>query len=131
MTTLLLLVQIAAMPDARYLAQQALTYGVDPRVVLAIAWEETRNNVDPRVRGAAGEVGRFQISPATARPACRGLRITEYHANVACFFRIFVRDMVKLDLPGLLPANAIKRYNGRGAKADAYTKRVLKTVREL
>ena len=131
MTTLLLLVQIAAMPDARYLTQQALTYGVDPRVVLAIAWEETRGNIDPRVRGAAHEIGRFQLSPATARRACPGLRVEQYHQNVKCFFLVFIPLMVRYDLPGLLPANAIKRYNGRGPKADAYTRRVLKTVREL
>lgn len=119
------------MPDARFLAAQAVAHGVDTRVVLAMAWTETRCNISTAVRGQAGEVGRFQISPETARRWCRGLNIHLYHENVRCFFRLFVRYQAELDIPGLLPLNAIRRYNGRGPKAHAYVERVLKIVRVL
>lgn len=122
---------VLGMPDARFLAIEADRAGVDPRVVLAIAWEETRTNTSPTVRGAAGEVGRFQLAPATARRYCKGLDVRLYHQNVACFFRVFRRLQDEFDLPGLLPVNAIRRYNGSGPKARAYTERVLKTARGL
>lgn len=39
-------------------------YGVDPRLALAVAWQES--HYDPNARGAAGEIGVFQLLPATA-----------------------------------------------------------------
>ena len=131
MTPLLLALQITAMPDAHYLTATALQWGHDPRVVLAMAWEETRSNVSPAVRGKAGEIGRFQLSRAVARRYCPDLRIERYHDNVRCYMRTMSYYMVELDLPGLLPVNAIERYNGRGPKARAYRERVLATVRRL
>ena len=42
----------------------ALKYGVDPAIALAVAHEESGFN--PNARGSAGEVGLYQLMPATA-----------------------------------------------------------------
>lgn len=122
---------LLSMPDAKYLAWQARAHGIDPRVVLAIAWEETRRNTDPSVRGQAGETGRFQLSRATAKHYCPAADIRLYHANVACALRLMAQLQARHDIPGLLPIHMIRRYNGAGPKAEAYTARVLRSVAAL
>ena len=52
--------------------QTALQYGVDPAIALAVAQRESSFNQG--ARGAAGEVGVFQLMPATAR----GLNVDPY-----------------------------------------------------
>lgn len=73
----------------RYLAREA---GLDPRVVVAVAWRESTNDLRPRLRGKAGEWGRFQILPRTARRRCRGLDIRTYKGNTGCFIKMFAED---------------------------------------
>lgn len=46
------------------ITEAAQRYGVDPDLALAVARKESA--LDPLARGAAGEVGLFQLSPATA-----------------------------------------------------------------
>lgn len=63
-------------------------YGVPPNIALAIAWQESRFN--PTAVGAAGEVGMFQVMPATAAgTGCTN--ISQVQNNIDCGIRI-LRD---------------------------------------
>jgi soluble lytic murein transglycosylase-like protein len=55
--------------------QTALSYGVDPAIALAVAQQESGFN--QAARGAAGEVGVFQLMPATAS----GLGVNPYSTS--------------------------------------------------
>lgn len=138
-------------PDYDRLITLADSAAIDRRVVLAIAWEETADNTDPRVRGhhcwysyrsfvpnpvtggtdtvrvthheADCEVGRYQIKPSTARFRCRDLNVFTYDGNLACFARMFAQDAAK---GGNL--YAITRHNGAGPRAAQYLDRVLTTI---
>jgi len=46
------------------ISQTAQRYGVDPALALAVAQKES--SLDPSARGAAGEVGLYQLLPSTA-----------------------------------------------------------------
>lgn len=109
--------------DRHYLAHRAKDAGVSPRIVLAIAYAETRNNLTPTVRGRHGEVGRFQIKLTTAAERCAGVNVRTYKGNVDCFLEMFASDVRRL---GTL--RAIEHHNGRGPQARAYTQAVLATV---
>jgi hypothetical protein len=78
--TVLLLIQLTALPDSARLRTVADSFGVPHAVAEAIAWMETRSNVNPLVRGPGvldstwvgdtlrvyrkcREVGRFQLRP--------------------------------------------------------------------
>lgn len=116
MASLALLAQLLAMPDAGYLMRRAEAFGLPPSVVLSLAWQETRSNVSPAVRGAHGEVGRMQILPSTARLRCQGLDVRKYADNVQCglsILRQLWRETGSLDM-------AVRRYNGRGYRAGVY-----------
>lgn len=113
----------AAMPDAARIRAVAESIGVQPKVALAVAWEESRRNTDPALRGAEGEWGRFQVLPATARRACPGLDITTYEDNVRCGLRL-LRSLIRR----YGAFEGIRRYNGSGPKAAAYLRRVLATI---
>lgn len=119
-----LLALMTGLPDAHYLKQQADSIGVPSVVAWAIAWEETRRNTDPRVRGGHGEVGRFQLLPATARWACPHMNVREYAPNVRCGLT-HLRSLHQRY--GSWP-EAIRAYNGRGPRARAYRVRVLASV---
>lgn len=49
----------------RAILRAAVLYQLDPRLLVAVAMRESRMN--PEARGAAGEIGMFQIMPITAR----------------------------------------------------------------
>ena len=55
--------------------QVALQYGVDPAIALAVAQQES--GFDQGARGSSGEVGIFQLMPATAR----GLNVDPYNQS--------------------------------------------------
>src|SRR5207247_666636 len=102
------LFQIAiTLPDQAHLTALADSANVYAPAVLAIAWEETRTNMNPHVRGhhcwwslrlsdstlvvhheKNCEVGRFQIKPSTARHRCTGLNIWTYEGNVRCSIKM-------------------------------------------
>lgn len=74
-------------PDAGLLAFYADSAQVPHEIAWAVAWQESRHNLNPALRGRAGEVGRFQLMRATARALCPGLNIYTYTGNVACGLR--------------------------------------------
>jgi hypothetical protein len=118
---------------------------IDERATLAIAWEESRDNLNPHLRGhhcwysymtVSGdsvrvrhhhdpdcEVGRFQIKPSTARRRCPGLDIFTYGGNTRCFAKMFAADAAYRDI-----AYAITHHNGRGPRAREYLNRVLAVI---
>jgi len=117
---LLLLLQLALMPDARYLHQQAVIVGVPTRAVWAVAYIESRNNLSPFLRGRAGEIGRFQIKASTARRRCVGINIWTHDGNTECFLHMFAADATAHGI-----SEAICRHNGLARERCAYGDRVL------
>ena len=77
-------------PDAALLAAYAGAARVPREGVWAIAWQETRHNLNPGIRGGLCrgkrdcEVGRMQVKPSTARRVCPSLDIFTYDGNVRC-----------------------------------------------
>lgn len=114
-------------PDAAELTLWSEAAGVPAAFTYAIAWEETRNNADPSVRGAHGEVGRFQIKLSTARARCLGLNVTDYHDNLACFLRMTRQDWQKCGSWRC----AARVHNGSGVRAERYANHVMGTVRMI
>lgn len=55
----------------------ALQYGVDPSLVKAVVWRESRFN--PSARGRAGELGLMQLREIAAREWADAERVTDYH----------------------------------------------------
>lgn len=76
------------LPDAGLLAVYADSARVPHVVAWAIAWQETRHDLNPALRGRAGEVGRLQVLPSTARSRCPRLDIYTYTGNLACGMRL-------------------------------------------
>lgn len=105
--------------EQRFLVRSAIRESVPPVVALEMAWEETRRNTHPLIRGAHGEWGRFQIKPLH----CDG-RVKTYSQNVACYFRLMRSHEIACG--GWVCA--IERYNGRGPRARAYRDRVLARI---
>lgn len=103
--------------DRAYLCRLGELMNVPTEVVLAVAWAETRRNLNPSVRGRYGEIGRFQIGAALWR--CRDLIIRRYADNVLCGIRI-LRQL--RDQHGTW-AKAMERYNGGGRMARIYRQR--------
>lgn len=111
-------------PDAAALDLWSDALNFPREYAYAIAWHETRANVDPRVRGKAGEWGRFQIMPSTARERCAGMDVTTAHGNRACFFKMTRDDYLKCGGDWWCVA---KRHNG----GSAYANRAMRTVQQL
>src|SRR6266487_764974 len=59
----------------------------------AIAQVESGCSMNPRLRGHAREIGRFQIQPVVARHRCPALNVRTYRGNVACALRILEENM--------------------------------------
>ena len=114
-------------PDAGTLELWSEAAGVPAVFTYAMAWEETRNNPNPAVRGAHGEYGRFQIKASTARLRCPGLVVTEYEDNLACFLRMAQQDYYKCGNWRC----AARIHNGSGRRAEEYAARVMATVRVI
>lgn len=113
-------------PDAATLELWSEAAGVPVAFTYAMAWEETRNNPSPWVRGAHGEYGRFQIKLTTARSRCPGLDVRQYDDNLACFLRMSREDWQKCGW-----ACAARIHNGSGRRAEEYASRVMETVRVI
>jgi len=114
----------AAARDAPTLALWSEAAGVPTLLTEAVAWTESGRSLDPTLRGAAGEVGRFQIKPATARERCPRQNIMTYHGNLACYLRMMRENYAACRDWRC----AIARYNGQGPAAAAYAGRVLAFV---
>ena len=74
-------------PDAWRLKAYADSTHVPAVIAWAISWQESRHNINPRLRGKHGEWGRFQVMPSTARAICPTLDIRTYEGNVMCGLR--------------------------------------------
>lgn len=131
-------------PDRLTLVHASEVARVDPLATLAIAWEESRDDVNPHLRAhycwhgefvtneglvvgavhkADCEVGRFQIKPSTAKARCPSINIWTYSGNVRCFLKMFGEDSRRYGV-----VTAIRIQNGSGVKAKEYTQRVLATI---
>lgn len=136
LTTLLAALQFAVPPDSSRLATVAAEYDVPPAIAFAVAYMETRSNVNPAVRGpgreqcdslgcrrVCREVGRFQINPCImwGFSECKPASIRTYEGNVRCGVMI-----LRAQRDGTATwVDAIRRYNGSGPKAREYTKEAL------
>ncbi|MBI3878171.1 MAG: lytic transglycosylase domain-containing protein [Verrucomicrobia bacterium] len=72
--------------DAAIIAS-ARRYGVDPALVKAVVWRESK--FDPHARGRAGEIGLMQIMPSVASEWAEAERVTLYslydpETNIRC-----------------------------------------------
>lgn len=114
-------------PDAATLQLWSEAAGVPAAFTYAVAWEETRNNADPSIRGAHGEYGRFQIKLTTARVRCPGLNVKEYYDNLACFLRMSREDWMRSGSW----RTAARTHNGSGVRAESYANKVMGTVRMI
>lgn len=115
-------------PDALTLKLWSEAAGVPTFLTYAIAWRETRNNPSPWVRGAHGEVGRFQIRALTARSRCPGIDVGMYDGNLACFLRMAQEDLRTCAGDARC---ASRVHNGSGPKARAYADSVMADVKKL
>ena len=52
--------------NAVFVATAAANAGVDPRLAVAIAYQESRLNLNP-ARGSSGEIGMMQVMPTTGK----------------------------------------------------------------
>lgn len=132
----LLLLQFALPVDSAALRQVAESAGVPVPVMYAVAWQESRNNTNPNIRGpgreqcdslgcrrVCREIGRMQINPCILwrHPACVGVDLKVYAHNIRCSAAILkaARDGTSTW------HDAIRRYNGSGPAARRYAKEVL------
>jgi len=136
----LLLVQFALPPDSLALKRVGEAVGVPAAVMYAVAWQETRLNVNPAIRGPGRlecdsigncrricrEIGRLQINPCIQwrHPACAVASLKIYASNLRCGAAILrsARD------GALSWADALRIYNGSGVHARIYAKEALAYV---
>lgn len=107
--------------EQRFVVRRAMSYGVPSVVALEMAYEETRTNLNPRVRGRHGEWGRFQIRPLIH---CPRHNLARYGDNVDCYLRLMTAHRLTCGAWSC----AIQMYNGRGPMARAYRDRVLARI---
>lgn len=117
-----------AHPDAPTLQLWSEVAGVPTFLTYAIAWRETRNNPSPWVRGARGEVGRFQVMPATAKSRCAGIDVGTSEGNLACFLKMIRADLARCAGDARCAARI---HNGSGPRARAYADSVMADVKIL
>lgn len=139
MIALVALLQFALPPDSANLRRAGESARVPAAVMYAVAWQESRSNLSPLLRGpgreqcdSAGcrrvcrEVGRFQINPCIVwkHPACMRDSLKVYDANVRCGAAILraARDGTSTW------ADAIRRYNGSGPMSRKYQREVLEYI---
>lgn len=125
----MLLLLLALVPDSLNLKAAGDLYQVPYMVMETVAWLETRNNLNPKVRGpgkviwdslgngkrVCREIGRFQINPCVHRVSVVD-SIYSYQGNIrwgAKYLRTLYNRYGTWSL-------VIKHYNGAGVKADAY-----------
>jgi soluble lytic murein transglycosylase-like protein len=108
------------MPSAiqNQITQQALALGVPPSIALAVAQQESSFN--PNARGAAGEIGLFQLMPATA--ASLGVDPSDVSQNISGGISFLAQLFQKY---GNWPA-ALSAYNsGSPTRSTGYANSVL------
>lgn len=128
-STLLLVAQLT-MPDSAALATVGNVYQVPIAVMLSVAWMETRTGErtprGPGVLSTTGhrvcrEVGRMQINPCLHKsPMCKAALLV-YRANLHCGALLLANNYTRYGSW----EQAIKRYNGNGAKAEVYLTKAL------
>ncbi len=96
------------------IAETARRYGVPPELALAVARKES--GLNQAARGAAGEVGIFQLMPTTA--AALGVNAYDPAENIEGGVR-YLRQM--LDRYGWDPLLALAAYNGGPGNVDRGT----------
>lgn len=118
----LLLGARTGLPDAAHLAVLADSVGIPVEVSWAMAWEESRANLNPYLRGSHGERGRFQIR-ASGRVGrmcdALGFNIRTYAGNTRCHAVVMRGFIAEYGL-----SRAIETWNGSGPGARAYKARV-------
>ena len=108
--------------DFGHLRFLADSVGIPVEVSWAQAWEESRGDLNPHLRGSRGEWGRFQIRERSAvglRCRALGLNVRTYSGNTRCH-AIVMRELI--DSIGV--RRAIESWNGSGPAARSYTTRV-------
>lgn len=129
--------------DRWYLESVAQEVGVPSKVMLAVAWQETRTGVKGNGYRGPGreqcdsigckrvcrEVGRMQINPCInwRLPACKPKAILSYGGNVRCGAAILSNRFVVLGSW----TEAIKHYNGSGPHAERYLQQALAFIGRL
>lgn len=134
-TLALILTLLGPRPDAAGVGRLAPVFeaeaqreGVDPRLVVAVAFRES--SLRARAVGDAGELGIMQIKPGgQARWRCRGLRWrTRVRDNIRCGVRILA--FARRQCPGRGPRAWLRIYNGtRGCGPSRYARRVLRILK--
>src|SRR5258706_7045914 len=118
----LTLALLTGVPDAAALATQADSLGVPLVVALSVPTVESGHNLTPLLRGAHGDLGRFQVRGAVWRNAFGGecRRLDLYRSNIRCGLHI-LRWCYEREGDW---SQAVACYNGAGPLARAYAARV-------
>lgn len=139
MSKLWLLLQFAMPSDSIALKAAGTEFNVPAVVMYAVAWQETRNNLNTNVRGpgreqcdtlgcrrVCREIGRMQVNPCITwrHPACSRDSLLTHEGNLRCGAAILraARDGTATW------ADAIRRYNGSGPNARRYAKNALEYI---
>lgn len=113
----------------RIIITTAKEYNLDPRLLSAVAWKETR--YDPTAIGTSGEIGMFQVMPATAGNWAKdfheaGKITNDELADLATNARIaawYLRAGLDLYADRKRPqVYALARYNAGHGKVRAWSK---------
>ena len=116
--------------DTRYAAEIAAAadrYGLDPQLVRAVVFQESR--FDPAARGGAGEVGLMQVLPSGAGaewarwsgsppPDAGDLKDPEFNLNVGCWY--LAEGMLRYEDYREATELALARYNAGQSRADKW-----------
>lgn len=122
----LLLGARTGLPDALHLARLADSVGIPVELSWAMAWEESRTNLNPKLRGRHAEWGRYQVREnGSVGRRCRalGLNVRTYAGNTRCH-ALVMKEFI--DRYGM--SRAIETWNGSGPLARAYRTRVAATA---
>lgn len=116
--------------DTRYAAEIAAAadrFGLDPQLVRAVVFQESRFN--PAARGKAGEVGLMQVLPAGAvaewarwhgrpAPSIRELENPELNLDIGCWY--LAQGMRRYEGCREATELALARYNAGQSRADKW-----------
>lgn len=121
-----------------WVQRYARRYGLDPKVVLAIIWVESR--YDPRAKSHAGARGLMQLMPRTARALTEKLSIPNksltnpaHNIRLGCYYyaRLLRRFSGRQDL-ALASYNAgpgrVKGWRKAGKALPDYSRRYIRSV---
>lgn len=120
------------------LVTAANAHNVDPRLVLAVAWHESR--WDPSARSDAGAVGAMQVQPATVKRVAReiGEPLTPTNpvdnATAGVVYLSWLQDTFENTRTALIAYNQgsrALRENGPYPSAERYAEAVLETRSHL